>query len=136
MVGSRARLFMGGVAVGASSREKRLSRSVLFVGYAKSRGISERRSILECVFQYVSAYINGIFYFLFRGGNLGDGRLSAASAGAFFVAFGVRDEKPSHNGRHSHYSRLDDARSGSRRRGVSRTVSASLFGNFFGVEAG
>lgn len=83
MVGSRARLFMGGVAVGASSREKRLSRSVLLVGYAKSRGISERRSILERVFQYVSAHINGIFYFLFRSGSLGDGRLSAAFAGTF-----------------------------------------------------
>ena len=136
MVGSRARLFMGGVAVGAHSRKERLSRSVLFVGYEKSRGISERRSILERVFQYVSAYINGIFYFLFRSGSLGDGRLPAAFAGTFFVAFGVRDEKSSHNGRHSHYSRLDDTRSSSRRRGVSCTVSASLFGNFFGVEAG
>ena len=93
MVGSRARLFMGSVAIGTYSRKKRLSRSVLLVGHAKSRGISKRRSILERVFQYVSAYINGIFYFLFRSGSLGDGRLPAAFAGTFFVAFGVRDEK-------------------------------------------
>ena len=83
MVGSRARLFMGGVAVGASSREKRLSRSVLLVGYAKSRGISERRSILERVFNTFLRTLTAFFISFFGAAVLATAAYLLPSLGHF-----------------------------------------------------